>query len=85
MLSRSVRAARPLVRSYATAPAAGSSFKGGFTGFLLGATVASAGLYYYLILQYDTANAAVLGDVLDLEASIKTLEQVVLDLEKKSK
>ncbi|ODQ77052.1 hypothetical protein BABINDRAFT_163785 [Babjeviella inositovora NRRL Y-12698] len=71
-------------RSYATA-STGSSIKGSLVGFLSGITVTGAASYFYLIDETKNANSAVLGDVLDLQSSIKTLEECVKALEEKSK
>lgn len=52
-------------------------------GFFMGASISGYGAYYYLVDEYRAANNAVLADVVQLQNSIRRLEDHVAKLEAK--
>lgn len=56
-----------------------------FLGFLLGATLSGYGAYYYVFDEYRAANNVVLADVVQLQSSIRRLEDHVANLESQLK
>ncbi|ESZ99562.1 hypothetical protein SBOR_0035 [Sclerotinia borealis F-4128] len=68
------------------------AFRGGLTGFLLGSTLAGAGVYYYILEEYKVSNELLTEDIYSLQNSVQrvhtyvqSLEEKLADLEKKKK
>ncbi|CZR50604.1 uncharacterized protein PAC_00478 [Phialocephala subalpina] len=68
------------------------AFRGGLFGFLLGSTLAGAGVYYYILEEYKVSNGLLTEDIYSLQASVQrvhsyvqTLEEKLTELEKKKK
>ncbi|KAK0126116.1 hypothetical protein ONS95_007735 [Cadophora gregata] len=68
------------------------AFRGGLFGFLLGSTLAGAGVYYYVLDEYKVSNGLLSEDIYSLQASVQrvhsyvqTLEEKLSELEKKKK
>merc|ERR1712093_116688 len=66
------------------------AFRGGLFGFLLGSTLAGAGVYYYVLDEYKVSNGLLSEDIYSLQASVQrvrsyvqTLEEKLVELEKK--
>ncbi|RDW85037.1 hypothetical protein BP6252_02627 [Coleophoma cylindrospora] len=66
------------------------AFRGGLFGFLLGSTLAGAGVYYYVLEEYKVSNELLTEDIYSLQASVQrvhsyvqTLEEKLQELEKK--
>ena len=52
-------------------------------GFLLGATSAGAGMYYYVIDEYRVSNELLTEDIYALQAAVQRIEGYVRTLEEK--
>ncbi|PSR92247.1 hypothetical protein BD289DRAFT_481115 [Coniella lustricola] len=68
------------------------AFRGGLFGFLLGATLAGTGSYYYILQDYKTSNELLQDDIYALQAAtqrmsnyLTTLEEKIDTMEKKRK
>jgi len=68
------------------------AFRGGLFGFLLGSTLAGAGVYYYVLEEYKVSNELLTEDIYSLQASVQrvhtyvqTLEEKLSELERKKK
>ncbi|KAH6675698.1 hypothetical protein B0J14DRAFT_587095 [Halenospora varia] len=68
------------------------AFRGGLFGFLLGSTLAGAGVYYYILEEYKVSNELLTEDIYSLQASVQrvhtyvqSLEEKIIELEKKKK
>ncbi|CAL3964092.1 unnamed protein product [Diplocarpon coronariae] len=68
------------------------AFRGGLFGFLLGSTLAGAGVYYYVLDEYKVSNGLLTEDIYSLQASVQrvhsyvqTLEEKLIELEQKKK
>ncbi|KAF2658103.1 hypothetical protein K491DRAFT_653578 [Lophiostoma macrostomum CBS 122681] len=59
------------------------AFRGGLFGFLLGATTAGAGMYYYVIDEYRVSNELLTEDIYALQAAVQRIEGYVRTLEEK--
>ncbi|EPE29632.1 hypothetical protein GLAREA_00792 [Glarea lozoyensis ATCC 20868] len=66
------------------------AFRGGLFGFLLGSTLAGAGVYYYILEEYRVSNELLTEDIYSLQASVQrvhsyvqTLEEQLAELKKK--
>merc|ERR1711964_225983 len=77
-------------RSTSSSTEASWSFRGGLFGFLLGSTLAGAGVYYYVLDEYKVSNGLLSEDIYSLQASVQrvhsyvqTLEEKLVELEKK--
>ncbi|RFU36057.1 hypothetical protein B7463_g259, partial [Scytalidium lignicola] len=96
----SLRTARSFQTSSRLADAAASlparkpvgAFRGGLFGFLLGSTLAGAGVYYYVLEEYKVSNELLTEDIYSLQASVQrvhtyvtSLEDRLAELEKKKK
>jgi len=57
------------------------AFRGTIFGFLLGSTVAGAGLYYYVVDEYRVSNELLTEDVYALQSAVQRLEGYVKGLE----
>ena len=61
-------------------------------GFLLGSTLAGAGVYYYILEEYKVSNGVLTEDIWKLQAAVQrihtyvqTLEEKLAELERKQK
>ncbi|KUI66135.1 hypothetical protein VM1G_01615 [Cytospora mali] len=68
------------------------AFRGGLFGFLLGATLAGSGTYYYVLQDYKASNELLQDDIYALQAAtqrmsnyLTTLEEKIDTMEKKKK
>ncbi|KAF3762449.1 hypothetical protein M406DRAFT_294153 [Cryphonectria parasitica EP155] len=68
------------------------AFRGGLFGFLLGATLAGSGSYYYILQDYKASNELLQDDIYALQAAtqrmsnyLTTLEEKIDTMEKKRK
>ncbi|TGO73311.1 hypothetical protein BELL_0372g00070 [Botrytis elliptica] len=61
------------------------AFRGGLTGFLLGSTLAGAGVYYYILEEYKVSNELLTEDIYRVHTYVQSLEEKLADLEKKKK
>lgn len=59
------------------------AFRGGLFGFLLGATAAGSGLYYYVIDEYKVSNELLTEDIYTLQSSVQRLEGYVRSIEER--
>ncbi|KAF1988321.1 hypothetical protein K402DRAFT_33096 [Aulographum hederae CBS 113979] len=59
------------------------AFRGGITGFFLGATLAGAGMYYYVLEEYKVSNEMLTTDIFSLQAAVQRLEGYTRKLEEK--
>ncbi|KAF2429599.1 hypothetical protein EJ08DRAFT_670896 [Tothia fuscella] len=59
------------------------AFRGGLLGFLLGATGAGAGMYYYVLGEYRVSNELLTEDIYNLQATVQRIESYVRVLEDK--
>ncbi|KAF2252465.1 hypothetical protein BU26DRAFT_517082 [Trematosphaeria pertusa] len=59
------------------------AFRGGLFGFLLGATTAGAGMYYYVVDEYRVSNELLQEDIYALQAAVQRIEGYVKTLEEK--
>ncbi|KAH8676631.1 hypothetical protein BGZ60DRAFT_526067 [Tricladium varicosporioides] len=66
------------------------AFRGGLFGFLLGSTLAGAGVYYYILEEYKVSNELLTEDIYTLQSSVQrvhtyvqSLEEKIIELEKK--
>ncbi|KAF2675900.1 hypothetical protein K458DRAFT_425136 [Lentithecium fluviatile CBS 122367] len=59
------------------------AFRGGLFGFLLGATTAGAGMYYYVIDEYRVSNELLTEDIYALQSAVQRIETYVKTLEEK--
>ncbi|KAF2869058.1 hypothetical protein BDV95DRAFT_110841 [Massariosphaeria phaeospora] len=59
------------------------AFRGGLFGFLLGATTAGAGMYYYVIDEYRVSNELLTEDIYALQAAVQRIEGFLRALEEK--
>ncbi|KAJ4300733.1 hypothetical protein N0V90_002821 [Kalmusia sp. IMI 367209] len=59
------------------------AFRGGLFGFLLGATTAGAGMYYYVIDEYRVSNELLTEDIYALQSAVQRIESYVKTLEEK--
>lgn len=88
--SRIVSQATRAARSYSTgspvvAPKKVGALRGGFTGFLLGASATGAASYYYLLDEFTKSNNVILLDLLKLNETVQNLEKHVKTLEETKK
>ncbi|KAI2776058.1 hypothetical protein F4815DRAFT_368309 [Daldinia loculata] len=59
------------------------AFRGGLFGFLLGSTLAGAGIYGYVIREYKASNELLTEDIYALQAACQRLNTYVEQLEEK--
>ncbi|KXJ95892.1 hypothetical protein Micbo1qcDRAFT_158002 [Microdochium bolleyi] len=59
------------------------AFRGGLLGFLLGSTVAGAGVYGYILREYKASNELLTEDIYALQNACQRLNQYVVSLEEK--
>ncbi|OAL46209.1 hypothetical protein IQ07DRAFT_683594 [Pyrenochaeta sp. DS3sAY3a] len=59
------------------------AFRGGLFGFLLGATLSGAGMYYYVIDEYRVSNQLLTEDIYALQSAVQRIEGYVRTLEEK--
>ncbi|TVY45287.1 hypothetical protein LSUB1_G000443 [Lachnellula subtilissima] len=59
------------------------AFRGGLMGFLLGSTLAGAGVYYYVLEEYKVSNELLTEDIYTLQASVQRVHSYVQSLEEK--
>ncbi|KAG9233236.1 hypothetical protein BJ875DRAFT_464642 [Amylocarpus encephaloides] len=57
------------------------AFRGGLFGFLLGSTLAGAGVYYYILEEYRVSNELLTEDIYSLQASVQRVHSYVQTLE----
>ncbi|CAG8949641.1 hypothetical protein HYFRA_00007874 [Hymenoscyphus fraxineus] len=57
------------------------AFRGGLFGFLLGSTLAGAGVYYYVLEEYRVSNELLTEDIYSLQASVQRVHTYVQTLE----
>ncbi|RAL66889.1 hypothetical protein DID88_007671 [Monilinia fructigena] len=88
--STSVRRVAPVGDSPLPVRKPVGAFRGGMTGFLLGSTLAGAGVYYYILEEYKVSNELLTEDIYSLQNSVQrvhtyvqSLEEKLVDLEKK--
>ncbi|OCL01223.1 WLM-domain-containing protein [Glonium stellatum] len=82
---RNFQTSRTLLQEAAALPAKKpvGAFRGGIFGFLLGATTAGAGMYYYVIDEYKVSNELLTEDIYALQAAVQRIEGYVRTLEEK--
>ncbi|KAJ6028480.1 hypothetical protein N7540_004056 [Penicillium herquei] len=59
------------------------AFRGGVFGFLSGAVVAGASVYYYILSDYRVANEMLTDDILALQSATMKLQSYITELETK--
>ncbi|OTA98067.1 hypothetical protein M426DRAFT_326283 [Hypoxylon sp. CI-4A] len=59
------------------------AFRGGLFGFLLGSTLAGAGVYGYVLREYKASNELLTEDIYALQAACQRLNTYVQQLEEK--
>ncbi|KAI0136472.1 hypothetical protein BJ170DRAFT_589450 [Xylariales sp. AK1849] len=59
------------------------AFRGGLFGFLLGSTLAGAGVYGYVLQEYKSSNELLTEDIYALQAGCQRLSKYVEALEEK--
>jgi len=59
------------------------AFRGGLFGFLLGATITGAGVYYYILEEYKVSNELLTEDIYALQAAVQKIHTYVTGLEEK--
>ncbi|KAF3055585.1 hypothetical protein GL218_07016 [Daldinia childiae] len=59
------------------------AFRGGLFGFLLGSTLAGAGIYSYVLREYKASNELLTEDIYALQAACQRLNTYVQQLEDK--
>ncbi|KAI2633622.1 hypothetical protein GGS26DRAFT_53562 [Hypomontagnella submonticulosa] len=59
------------------------AFRGGLFGFLLGSTLAGAGVYSYVLREYKASNELLTEDIYALQAACQRLNTYVQQLEEK--
>lgn len=59
------------------------AFRGGLFGFLLGSTLAGAGVYGYVLREYKASNELLTEDIYTLQAACQRLSSYVQTLEEK--
>ncbi|KAI1660036.1 hypothetical protein F4813DRAFT_311262 [Daldinia decipiens] len=59
------------------------AFRGGLFGFLLGSTLAGAGIYSYVLREYKASNELLTEDIYALQAACQRLNTYVQQLEEK--
>ncbi|KAI1648025.1 uncharacterized protein F4817DRAFT_89839 [Daldinia loculata] len=59
------------------------AFRGGLFGFLLGSTLAGAGIYGYVLREYKASNELLTEDIYALQAACQRLNTYVEQLEEK--
>jgi len=59
------------------------AFRGGLFGFLLGSTVAGAGVYGYILQEYKASNDLLTEDIYALQNACQRLNNYVVNLEEK--
>jgi len=59
------------------------AFRGGLFGFLLGSTLAGAGVYYYILEEYKVSNGILTQDIWKLQAAVQRIHTHVQILEEK--
>ncbi|KAI0136083.1 hypothetical protein F4776DRAFT_663933 [Hypoxylon sp. NC0597] len=79
--------ATPRTLTDATAPLPArkpvGAFRGGLFGFLLGSTLAGAGVYGYVLREYKASNELLTEDIYALQAACQRLNTYVQQLEEK--
>ncbi|OTA93541.1 hypothetical protein M434DRAFT_395582 [Hypoxylon sp. CO27-5] len=79
--------ATPRTLADATAPLPArkpvGAFRGGLFGFLLGSTLAGAGVYGYVLREYKASNELLTEDIYALQAACQRLNTYVQQLEEK--
>merc|ERR1712000_517011 len=60
------------------------AFRGGLFGFLLGSTLAGAGVYYYVLDEYKVSNGLLSEDIYSLQASVQRVHSYVQTLRRSS-
>lgn len=82
---RNFQTSRILLQEAAALPAKKpvGAFRGGIFGFLLGATTAGAGMYYYVIEEYKVSNELLTEDIYALQAAVQRIDGYVRTLEEK--
>ncbi|KAF2096319.1 hypothetical protein NA57DRAFT_42155 [Rhizodiscina lignyota] len=76
---------RTLAQEASPAPARKpvGAFRGGLFGFLLGSTLAGAGMYYYVLDEYKVSNELLTEDIYTLHAAVQRTEAYIQSLEEK--
>ncbi|KAH7110112.1 hypothetical protein B0J11DRAFT_544654 [Dendryphion nanum] len=88
-IARGFHTAQPLKAEAVVAPTVApvkkpvGAFRGGLFGFLLGATSAGAGMYYYVIDEYRISNELLTEDIYALQSAVQRIEGYVKTLEEK--
>ncbi|KAL1892529.1 hypothetical protein Sste5346_007041 [Sporothrix stenoceras] len=59
------------------------AFRGGLFGFLLGATLTGAGVYYYVLTEYKASNDQLTEDIYTLQRATQQLSSHLATLEDK--
>ncbi|KAJ4397195.1 hypothetical protein N0V93_001419 [Gnomoniopsis smithogilvyi] len=59
------------------------AFRGGLFGFLLGATLAGSGSYYYILADYKASNELLQDDIYALQAATQRMSNYLTTLETK--
>ncbi|CAN8099364.1 unnamed protein product [Discula destructiva] len=59
------------------------AFRGGLFGFLLGATLAGTGSYYYILTDYKASNELLQDDIYALQAATQRMSNYLTTLETK--
>ncbi|KAI2614679.1 uncharacterized protein GGS25DRAFT_472699 [Hypoxylon fragiforme] len=59
------------------------AFRGGLFGFLLGSTLAGAGVYSYVLREYKASNELLTEDIYALQAACQRLNNYVQQLEQR--
>ncbi|KAK7745497.1 hypothetical protein SLS53_002995 [Cytospora paraplurivora] len=59
------------------------AFRGGLFGFLLGATLAGSGTYYYVLQDYKASNELLQDDINALQAATHRMSKYLTTLEEK--
>ncbi|KAL4936105.1 hypothetical protein BDV06DRAFT_205620 [Aspergillus oleicola] len=57
------------------------AFRGGLFGFLSGAVVAGAGVYYYILGEYRVSNTMLTEDIYALQSATQKLQTYISELE----
>ncbi|KAF2176889.1 hypothetical protein K469DRAFT_605561 [Zopfia rhizophila CBS 207.26] len=80
---RSFQTSQILMQDVAPVKKPVGAFRGGLFGFLLGATSAGAGMYYYVVDEYRVSNELLTEDIYALQSAVQRIEAYVKALEEK--
>nr|POE48730.1 hypothetical protein CFP56_38826 [Quercus suber] len=78
---RSFQTSRSLLQNGVIARKPVGAFRGTLFGFLLGATLAGSGLYYFVIDEYKVSNELLTEDIYALQSAVQRIETYVKSLE----